>query len=292
VPPAARRIVKRFLAARYRRGSLLRAFIYCLLSVRFMQLANGALAKGRIVLATGVMAVTETLPRLGRPSQRIPVDFAGRRYVLTLGGCNDLDVLREVLLCEEYHVDLPREPEVIVDLGSNIGASLIALHARYPAARLVGVEPDPATFVRLLANTAILANVTLRNVAMASEDGTVSLYPSRDSWESSLFPTQHGRHSITVPALTLRSLLDDVEVTRVGLLKIDIEGAEFDVLTSFDHWNYVDAIVVEWHGDLIARSVEDVTEILRDFDLSVLPHGSTPGRYMITGTRATVLTTL
>jgi hypothetical protein len=73
----------------------------------------------------------------------------------------------------------------------------------------------------------------------------------------------------------------------VGLLKVDIEGAELDMLTSFDDWDRVDAIVLEWHGDLLAASVEDARSLLRGFDLSVLPRGSTPGRHLLTGTKTT-----
>lgn len=52
-----------------------------------------------------------------------------------------------------------------------------------------------------------------------------------------------------VPATTLGALLNSLGVDRVGLLKIDIEGAEFDVLEPTDSaLRRLDYVTCEFHG--------------------------------------------
>ena len=49
--------------------------------------------------------------------------------------------------------------ETIVDLGSNVGGSILYFASRYPAARIYGVELDPETCRKLQANVALLAEL-------------------------------------------------------------------------------------------------------------------------------------
>ena len=52
---------------------------------------------------------------------------------------------------------------------------------------------------------------------------------------------------------------------RVGLLKLNIEGAEYDVLTVFHGWDRLDAIVVEWHGEYLSlQALQEVSSTLRE----------------------------
>jgi FkbM family methyltransferase len=276
-----RSLIKRILATRYTGGRFWRALIYCVLSLRFSKLARRPASKLRLAAVTIATALGEAVSG-GQPrARRIVVDLAGEQHQLVVGSCNDLDVLREVLRCDEYPIELAKPPKVIVDLGSHIGASLLAFHARYPDAALVGVEPDPVTFERLRQNTDSLPNVTLANLAMAGHDGSVQFYRARDPWESSTRATAKLLEKIEVPARTLTSLLDELDVGRVDLLKVDIEGEEYEVLRSFDDWSRVGALALEWHGDLNSRSVDQLIHMLPGFACQVYPHGAVAGRHMV-----------
>jgi FkbM family methyltransferase len=283
----ARRAVKRVLASRYTHAGLGRALIYALLSVRFARLAARPADRARVVAATVVLALAEARGGSVRP-RCIPVDYAGRRYELTIGGCNDLDVLKSLLLDGDYgDLRVRGEPDAIVDLGSHIGASLIAFHARWPRAKLLGAEPDPAVFARLRENVRALGDVIVRNVAVAGQDGTVAFYVWRDAWGSSMFPSERASERIDVPAVTLRELLRDAGVAHVGLLKLNIEGAELGVIRSFEDWPSVDQLVVEWHGEYLTPSeLREAEAILREhFELHVQPVAARPGDYVIVGHR-------
>jgi FkbM family methyltransferase len=279
------------LAARYRHGGLGRSLIYALLSVQFMRLARGPRDRLRIVLATVRLAIAEGLGRRAGPV-RVPVVYEGHRHELLAGCCNDLDVLKSVLLDGAYpDLGLPGQPDVIVDLGSHMGASLLVFHARYPRAKLVGAEADPGVFALLRENVRALPEVVLCNAAVTGRDGVVKFYPWRDAWGSSVHPSDRAGDPIEVPARTLRSVLDEAAVTHVDLLKLNIEGAELDVIRSFDDWACVQALIVEWHGDYLSSvELEEAMSILREhFVVDVQAVDARPRDRVITARRSATI---
>ncbi len=178
----------------------------------------------------------------------------------------DLEVLREILVDREYDL-VGGDPRTILDLGSHIGVSILYFHARWPKARIVGVEPDPATFALLEENVSSLKGVEVVNVAVAGEDGTASFYRARDSWNSSLTP-QGGHGTITVKTCTVPSLASRMGMSQIDLLKVDVEGAEEQVLGDIGGLE-VNGIVAELHEDLMSGTPDAVFSCLEDFDITV-----------------------
>ena len=83
--------------------------------------------------------------------------------------------MRDIVLDEEYAVP-GIDPETILDLGANIGIASAWFRGRYPAARIVAVEPDPDTFAKLERNLGGDDAVTLVQAAVAGESGEVDLF--------------------------------------------------------------------------------------------------------------------
>lgn len=73
-----------------------------------------------------------------------------------------------------------------------------------------------------------------------------------------------GRTTYTCPSTTLSKVISDRQVPRIDLLKIDVEGAELDVLrgVSADHWGRVRQLVLEGHDQ--AGRLEAVASVIRD----------------------------
>jgi FkbM family methyltransferase len=137
----------------------------------------------------------------------------------------------------EYYLPPPLQPEVILDIGSNIGSSILFFHEQFPAARIYGFEPHPETFRVLQQNVGSLPSVQVFNFGLGAADASVSFpfdgadfsrFMSKDKladWSGPLTPTDGLiKHAGDV----VRSL----GLTKVDLIKIDCEGAEYDVLTS------------------------------------------------------------
>jgi FkbM family methyltransferase len=159
-----------------------------------------------------------------------------------------------------YHVPpvaLPERP-VIVDLGANIGCTMVHYAALYPGARIVGVELDPENARLARLNTAaIAAQTTLLHAAIWPHDGTVG-YGGDEAWG---YRVEAGGER-AVEALSMPSLTRRCGLSTIDFLKVDIEGAERDLFQGSLSWlKRVRALAIEVHDDeaLIARLITLLT---------------------------------
>jgi len=189
---------------------------------------------------------------VGPRDARLRIRYGRLEVPWRVGPSSDFDVLNEVLVLNVYAAVLPaKNPTMILDLGSHMGASVLFWRERFPGSRIVAVEPDPVTFRRLGRNVGGLPAVELRNLAVCHEDGPAKFVPARQAWVSSLSGV--GK-TVTVDGRSFRSLI--AEIGEVDLLKVDIEGAERYIL---DDWalQRVRSIIGEYHdaGDAEGREL-------------------------------------
>lgn len=141
--------------------------------------------------------------------------------------------------------DDPLRGKTFVDVGANIGTTSVAAVLRFGAADAVSIEPAPEN-LRLLRCNLILNDVDDRvqvvAAAVAAVEGEVELELSpenhgdhriRTSSEPGRYGEQHW-NTVKVPARRLDALLAERQLTPgdVGLLWVDVEGFEADVLES------------------------------------------------------------
>ena len=114
-----------------------------------------------------------------------------------------------------------------VDLGANVGYyTLLAKH-------LVGdgpvwaFEASPTIYGQLTRNIALnKLSVFAHNVAIAERDGTVAIYLGDNQGEANIFGTNGYPQETLIPARSLDSVFADQDVSKIRVIKIDIEGAE------------------------------------------------------------------
>lgn len=175
---------------------------------------------------------------------------------------SELRVIREVFVNGEY--DLPAvSPRVILDLGSNVGLSVLYFHDRYPEAKIIAVEPDGRAFARLQRNVGALPNVHLLRAAATGVDGPVSLHSSWQSWSSSLFDRPDTYDVEEVDGRTLDSILATFGEERADIVKLDVEGAEPAILAGSAAVGKADWVVFEFHQEYCD---EDVWSLIRRLD--------------------------
>jgi FkbM family methyltransferase len=123
---------------------------------------------------------------------------------------------------------------VVVDVGANIGQFCVATKLFWPSAEVTSFEPDPQIYERLRANTAKLRNVSVLNVGLAQKEGLLQWHAHKRSVLSSFRPrsvTAAGAYLGDYQMLEVKTL-DGAALSLgdVDLLKIDVEGYEYEVL--------------------------------------------------------------
>jgi FkbM family methyltransferase len=183
----------------------------------------------------------------------VPVPVSGRRLQVRLG-TSDINVFIHIFRWGEYAWEFAESPRVIVDAGAYTGLSTAYFAMRYPAAKIIAIEPDEANFQLLLHNTAAFANVQPVRAALWAENGSVALAdPGYGPWALRLAdPGQAGPAGAAtgtqVPAITMDEVLRDYQLDTIDLLKVDIEGSEKELFASAGSWiGRVDAICLELH---------------------------------------------
>jgi FkbM family methyltransferase len=160
----------------------------------------------------------------------------------------DYGILLEAVRDDIYRLrELPREA-VVVDVGANVGIVSVLCERRFAAARVVAFEPCDENRAILARNLAAngCRRVDLRPVAAGAQPERAPLYLSRAATHSMLRPT--ARHRI-VDVVALDDVLGHVPA--VDLLKVDVEGAEGEVLAGArELLGRTNRVAVEVHPDL------------------------------------------
>ena len=125
---------------------------------------------------------------------------------------------------------------VALDIGGHIGQyTLVASKLVGPSGQVHSFEPDPETFAWLERNCRLnaLANVRTNRIALSESAGTQTFYfaTTHDIGSNSLAePLNFSGRKADVQCLPLDAYLRERGVSRVHLVKMDVEGAEMAVL--------------------------------------------------------------
>lgn len=170
-----------------------------------------------------------------------------------------LHSLEEIFVQDIYKINMSNPSPYIIDCGANIGLSVLYLKQQFPQATIVAFEPDPANFEYLQKNVAAykLVNVELRNEAIWTQEGSMS-FVSDGTLGSKLGNTLSQGGQVSVRTVRLKDYLS----RPVDFLKMDIEGAEYEVLKDCaDQLSMVTNLFIEYHG--FFDKIHELTDLLQ-----------------------------
>ncbi len=161
-----------------------------------------------------------------------------------------------------YAFRASRPDPVIIDGGANIGLSVIFFKRTYPGSVIHAFEADPAIF-RILGANAVsfgLDDVRLTNKALWTADGTVTFLPDgADGGRLARDADTGERRRQAVESVRLATRIPE---GGVDFLKLDVEGAETDILLdAADRLHRVENLFVEYHS--FAGEEQRLDELLR-----------------------------
>jgi len=158
-----------------------------------------------------------------------------------------------------FHSD--KKDPLIIDCGSNYGTSILYFKRIFPEARIIAFEPDPAIFDLLRWNMHSFGfeDVEIHNLAIWQDQTSMPF--SSDGADGGRIVSDVSQNMLLVPTVRL----DDYLVSHVDMLKIDIEGAEVDVLATVSRLQSVTNVFIEYHSFMDQQQrLPELLSLLRD----------------------------
>lgn len=151
---------------------------------------------------------------------------------------------------------------VVIDLGASIAGFSREMN-RFIGCHCHAVEALPQNFARIEEGPA----VTPHHMAICGTDGPINIHSVDEQFASAsvdLMPGQESRDTIQVEGITLGGLMTRLDLDRVGLLKVDIEGAELAMFDTADDETLLrmDQITVEFHDFMDPDQTADAERII------------------------------
>ena len=186
--------------------------------------------------------------------------------IVVRGGTRDWDVVHELFFAKGYQKEMqwlaarPDPAPKILDLGGNIGSFTLLAYRNKPGARITAFEPGPPNIalfqMNMLANRLPEDRIELRKMAVAGTTGTATwFFDSANPGGSSLYEKKG--EPVDVQIVALAQVIEEAGED-IALLKIDIEGSEYDLLahTPASVWERVHAIALELHDDPAGKKTQ------------------------------------
>lgn len=202
-----------------------------------------------------------------------------KRRLSLRNGSSDLDVFQQHFVRREL-LDIPfdRQVRTVIDLGANIGISVEVFRQLFPNARIVAVELEQRNSELCRANHQHDGLVSVLYGAIWPRSGWVSVENvSEGEWAYRAGASTAGIGG-SVPAFTYCQILEMHGLESVDVLKMDIEGAEADVLEAAwsDIFRTTAVSVIEVHDWIsgVEQRVNGVIEQAKKrFDLEISKSG-------------------
>jgi FkbM family methyltransferase len=204
----------------------------------------------------------------------------GRPYLMQLRdgaafqvrGFMDAWIVKEVYLDRDYErYGVALQPGwTVVDIGACLGGFAVFAARRAPGIRVHACEPAPDSYRLLRQNLELnsATNVIAHPLAVAGASGPLTLYTFAGHAEQNSMTPSRSRSeptAVTVEGLALADLFERLAIERCDFLKIDCEGAEFDILLKAqpELFGRIRHICMEYHDGVTPFSHADLLRHLQ-----------------------------
>lgn len=188
-----------------------------------------------------------------------------------------------LFMTEPWMVDVlkivtPIANKKFIDVGVNIGQTLLKLKSVAPTIEYIGFEPNPICidYVSKLIHQNSLTKTTLVPVGISdkTEIGElVFFYASKDDSSASIIENFRPKQAIHkkeyIPIFDVQNIKKTIPIENLSIIKIDVEGAELEVIRGFkeDIKKYHPILMVEI---LPSYTLENVVRINRQQEIETI----------------------
>jgi len=184
-------------------------------------------------------------------------------------------IISEIFTKKEYDVkefDIIKNP-IIVDVGAHIGCFTLKMAKIFKDGNVFSFEPMKSNFNLLLENIELnkLSNVSIFNLGVARNEGKDKLnIDDNNTGGHSIIYTPSSNLEI-IECITLENIFEDNNISEIDLLKLDCEGAEYQILYNLpdDYFKKIKNIILEYH-DYKNNHVNELIDFLEKKGFNII----------------------
>jgi len=207
------------------------------------------------------IALSRVFPKLAKMPKEMSANrkITGGTKVWIRTGTSDRNVFEQIFCWNELKVEFQKKQvDWIIDAGANVGFSTVWFANHFPNSRVLAIEPDLGNFLALQKNIKRFEpRVVALNAAVWDADAELQLSSEtfRDGreWSRQFVQTKTGSQfqtTMSVPGFTLDSIVSEYRIPQIGILKLDVEGAETVIFKAGGRWlSKTSLIIAELHRD-------------------------------------------
>ena len=212
-----------------------------------------------------------------------PLGFCARNNIIFESPKRLYSEFKEIFLENVYIIGQQRKitktDPVIIDIGANVGLFSIFAISKYPQCHVYSYEPIQSNFKQLLRNSELNKDKDFNcfNIAVCGRAGTIKIYRDRDeqfTTTASIFKNNESNKDFeVVKCITLADIIDENNIQKCDFLKMDCEGAEYEILynTPKQYLDKVDQIALEVHqGENEGENLQSLRSFLKNMQFGLV----------------------
>nr|MBC7244909.1 FkbM family methyltransferase [Chloroflexota bacterium] len=207
---------------------------------------------------------------LGLPLSRPFVIELRNGYRFKVRTRMDIWIIKEICLERQYEkASVAIEKDwVVLDIGAGLGDFAVHVAKEHPSSTIYAYEPFPQSFALLQENLLLnrIENVQAFPYAVCAQAGPAPFHIASEAVAHSTVAAQDRMLSecIEVPGITLEQLLAELRLSKCDYVKMDCEGAEYEVLfqTSAETLQRIHHLCLEYHDGINGFSHQDLVRFL------------------------------
>jgi FkbM family methyltransferase len=179
---------------------------------------------------------------------------------------NEVFRIRNIFNEHDYGVPLqyiPTGPLTVVDIGANVGLFALYMKKIRMDCDIHCFEPVPQTLELLQRNVGDDPRIHLYPYALSDHEETarLHLHPLNGGENSLKADVKTDGETIQVPVKDAATVLHQIGLSYIDILKIDTEGCEVEILASLQPYlPYVGIVMIEYHSEMDRRRIDNRLE--------------------------------
>jgi FkbM family methyltransferase len=180
--------------------------------------------------------------------------------ILVRANSSDIPTFRQIFLTNHYDMSLDFIPSLIVDIGANVGYSAVYFANKYKKSKIIAIEPQEYNFQILQENIKYWQQISVEKAAIWQSTNKLHIKnPSSDYWAFQMEESETGN----VIAMTINELISKYNIEEISLLKMNIEGSEFQIFQGDLSWlSLTKSLWIETHEYLYPGSHRFIKSLL------------------------------